>query len=394
MTWSGIRVGLLVWMFLVSPVLAQDMAALTGTWTNPEFRFSLSLMPDGRYEFDQAGTVSVGRYQYLNRILALFDLRTMGVAQFMVVATEESSLTLQDTNGVVVTFYRPGSEPVEARQPEGGGEDTSEVLASKDGFNLTRAGVGIGVGLVQFIIGGPILPAEVEEMERQSVVEFNQDPAWFTGQLTSLEQALRRLQGLTDTVQIGLGRQQLFSELHLATRAIPEADRPLLVRILERYVRVLAVDEANRLVLTDRDVDGYLSYSAFLSGLTGMSLEVNPDLRTEVTEQLVAGFSTMPLEQRQMLCMASLLWTVVEANWQRLNESQRGQVTQSVAAQYGNTGATNPQAAAADWNARQNMMKIMSDMNLQSHALSMNIIENVGGTGNYWEVVDKPSWMY
>jgi hypothetical protein len=30
----------------------------------------------------------------------------------------------------------------------------------------------------------------------------------------------------------------------------------------------------------------------------------------------------------------------------------------------------------------------MNDMSLNNHALSLNIIENIGGTGNYWSVVD------
>ena len=41
-----------------------------------------------------------------------------------------------------------------------------------------------------------------------------------------------------------------------------------------------------------------------------------------------------------------------------------------------------------DYNSRRQMFNMMNNMNMNSHALSMNIIENIGGTGNYWEVVD------
>ncbi len=42
----------------------------------------------------------------------------------------------------------------------------------------------------------------------------------------------------------------------------------------------------------------------------------------------------------------------------------------------------------SELNAKQNMFNMMQNMNTNSHALSMNIAENIGGTGNYWEVVD------
>jgi hypothetical protein len=64
----------------------------------------------------------------------------------------------------------------------------------------------------------------------------------------------------------------------------------------------------------------------------------------------------------------------------------------------GSTGSTgtgyNPGTAKSaaetmrDYNARQQVFKMMNDMSLNNHALSLNIIENIGGTGNYWSVVD------
>ncbi len=42
----------------------------------------------------------------------------------------------------------------------------------------------------------------------------------------------------------------------------------------------------------------------------------------------------------------------------------------------------------SELNAKQNMFNMMQNMNTNSHALYMNIAENIGGTGNYWEVVD------
>ncbi len=34
------------------------------------------------------------------------------------------------------------------------------------------------------------------------------------------------------------------------------------------------------------------------------------------------------------------------------------------------------------------LMDVMSNIMLNQHVTTMNIIENIGGTGNYWEVTD------
>jgi len=49
-------------------------------------------------------------------------------------------------------------------------------------------------------------------------------------------------------------------------------------------------------------------------------------------------------------------------------------------------------ARGAAVQARQNMFRIMNNINHQTHATSLNIIENIGGTGNYWKVVDLPDY--
>ncbi len=278
---------------------------------------------------------------------------------------------------------------------------TGDILATRNGHVLSRSAIRTAAGLVQFITGIPVSPDETREMEQQSIVEFQIDPALFIHQIGQLAQALQALQTLTDPAQIGLGRQQLFAELHLATRSISPADRPLLIQLLERRIQVLAVDAVNRLVLTDRDVDGMLRYLAFIGQLQSQPLPLTPDLQREFTAAMTQQFPSMPLEQKQLLCMASILWTVMEANWNRMTPAQRQQLQQSIAGQY---AAPAPSAAPsvpggtalsmADWNANQNMMRMMNDMSLQNHAVSMNIIENMGGSGNYWEVVDQPSWMF
>jgi hypothetical protein len=39
---------------------------------------------------------------------------------------------------------------------------------------------------------------------------------------------------------------------------------------------------------------------------------------------------------------------------------------------------------------QQQMWDMMNTMSLQNHATTLNIIENIGGTGDYWEITDDP----
>jgi hypothetical protein len=374
------------------PASGNAAANLTGTWTQPDLGMTLALSPDGAYRFEQPAGLSQGRYETQGAVLQLQDAATFAIAGFWILGLDAATLTLRDGTGATVAFRRDAPPAAAA---------AADVLATRNGHSLFRSAIGTAAGLVQFITGTPVTPDEMREMERQSIVEFQTDPALFNQQIGQLAQALQTLQTLSDPAQIGLGRQQLFAELHLATRSIPPTDRPLLIQLLERRIQVLAVDAANRLVLTDRDVDGMLRYMLFIGQVQPQPLSLTPALQSEFTATLIRQFPTLALEQKQMLCMASILWTVMEANWNRMSPDQRRQFQQSLAGQYAAPapGAVPSAPAAAsmsmaDWNANQNLMQIMNDMSLQNHAVSMNIIENMGGTGNYWDVVDKPSWMF
>ena len=188
-----------------------------------------------------------------------------------------------------------------------------------------------------------------------------------------------------------------------------EEQKPLMIRVINRYIKVLAYDQRNNLILTNRDVDGYINYVAFNSELAGQKILVNNAVRNSVAQQLISNFVSMHLSQKQMLSSASLIWQLTEWNWKRLNQAQKNQYIMAYRKQiagnfrqssqgpgYGQQQWTPPQNKSkkslsqmrADFNAKQNMFKMMQNMNTNSHALSLNIIENIGGTGNYWKVTD------
>jgi hypothetical protein len=393
-----------VFMTLILAAVPAAAQSLAGTWVEPQHNAVMTLAADGTYALQYPGGSSRGKYGLNVRLMWMQDASTGMTVWYTVTSLTEDALTLRDSAGLYLNYRRkPAETPAPKLVPDSSRPAVhsapARTLDRKDGLTLTSAHVETGVGLVQVIIGRTIKPAEVKEIEARSIVEFNQNPAYFVREIDGLSRSLAVIRGQTDPVKVGLVRQQLFAALHLATAAMREADKPLLIQICNRYVKVLAVDPANKLVLTDRDADGLINYLAFQSGLAGQAVDMGPQLKASFTADLVRSFPSMSLEQKQLVCSASLIWELLESNWSRLTPAQKEQYRASYlnkvqaapapsSAPGGAPSPKSPGEAMRDYQARQNMMRMMNRMNMNSHALSLNIIENIGGTGNYWKVVD------
>ncbi len=410
-----------------------------GTWVDSQHNITLVLAADGTYSLQFPNGSSQGRYSANGQNFCLQDNRPSQPVCYTVINYSANIMVLRDVNGITLNYKRqagagqpalPGASPqgntggnqYNQQNPQAGTQGRSHpndlnpgmVLAQQAGQTLTGAHFNAGIGLTQFIIGQPLKSSEVNEIKAKLLQEFNQAPAYILQQLTSIGQSLQKIRTLTDPLQIGLMRQELFSALYQGTRHMQEAQKPLMIQVMNRYIKVLAFDPASKLVLTNKDTDGLINYLAFNGQLMGQNIQVTPALRNSVTTELVNQFVSMPLEKKRILCASSLIWHVLETNWNRLTPTQKQQYQQQFQsawqAQMGNQGqsyassypAGNNQQyqggqstsnksvtdQMADFQAKQNMFRMMNQMNLDSHVTSLNIIENMGGTGNYWSVVD------
>ncbi|MEM8995604.1 MAG: hypothetical protein AAGF23_12535, partial [Acidobacteriota bacterium] len=104
---------------------------------------------------------------------------------------------------------------------------------------------------------------------------------------------------------------------------------------------------------------------------------------------LVPGFTSLGTEEKQFLAAAGVLHEVLAANL-------RGMTPGQVAALRQNMASTQPAPQPPPATGRSggtmdaNTARFLSQMSLQQHVSTMNAIENIGGTGNYWEVT--PVW--
>ncbi|MCP4221091.1 MAG: hypothetical protein GY765_41060 [bacterium] len=385
---------------------------LVGIWVAPAYKVSLQLAADGTYRLQHPNGQSQGRFSLNGQTLCFRDAAGGAVTCYTVAGFNGNALALRDVNGAVFNYQRqvasPGSTPVAPAGKRANEIPAAQVLGRQGNLVLSGSHFNAGIGLVQFIIGQSVKSSEAAELKSKLMEEFNVAPGEVLRQLNSISQSLQRIRTVTDPFRIGLARQELFSALYRATAQMREDQKPLMIRVMNRYFKVLAVDAVNNLLLTDKDAEGMMRYLAFNSELMGRRIALTPQLLHSVTADMVAKFNSMPLETKRILCSAGLLWKVMETNWNRLTAAQKQQYfnayrtqmagnlqpapTQTPQTNYGSGNNASSSKSVTqqmmDFQAKQNMFTMMNNMNLNSHATSLNIIENMGGTGNYWEVVD------
>ena len=389
-------------VFSTGNLLGQSLA---GTWAESKYNVKMILSADGTYTLQYPNGQSRGRYSLNGQTFCMRDASGTNPVCYTVVNFTGNGLVLRDVNGLVLNYQRQGGGGV-SKSGTGG-----ETLAQKGGYTLTNGHFNAGLGILQFIIGQSVKPSEVQELKAKLIEEFHQAPAEAIRQLNSMGKSLQTIRSATDPVRIGLARQELFAALYKATMNFKEADKPLMIRVMNRYIKVLAFDPANNLLLTNKDANGMLNYLAFNSELMGQKVYLTDAVRHSAMTDMAKQFAAMPIEQKQLLCSASLIWELLESNWNRLTPAQKQQYKSAYYSQIAqntqsyqtynqtyNTGSpgsgykSSSKKSAADMmrehRAKQHMFQMMNEMNMNSHALSLNIIENIGGTGNYWSVVD------
>ncbi len=302
----------------------------------------------------------------------------------------------------------PPQDPSTTPPPQGDARPTATsgpVLLVHAGHTLTMEHVDTAVSIIEFITGEPIADQEKTELTESAKEEFPKDPAEWLRQIENLKGSLSQLRQLQDPLQIGMARQMLVSAFHKATRGMAPEQVPLLLRVVYRYVSVLAFDEASSLALTNKDVAAMVDYMEFTFRMAGSDRTFSDAEKVAFSQELATRFPTLPIEQKRFLCSANFMWRLVKANYQRFTPEQRAQLqqqyTQAQAQHYQPAG--NDEAAfnrmtveqqraylqqkSRDNLARQNMFTIMNNVATQNHATMLNTIENFGGTGNYWQVV-------
>lgn len=449
-------------LFALFTSMKTQAQSLVGLWSEPTFQMQLQLNADGSYQLQYAQGNSYGQYALQGNQFWLQDAygNTMAYTTHLLTF---NNFQISDANGTVMNFVNQ-NPTTPSHSSSTSMASTSKVtvpweqaqynkeLANKDGQILKEKEVRIYATLLEFLIEVNLQPYQINQLQQAVLADFQASPSALLQDAGQVGNALKIIYAQTDFVQIGAARQELFANLHGYVLQNPALQQSPFFKILYQHLQVLAYDAANKLVLTDKDVAAYLAYIEFTNSLMGVQQTFSAQERQIYQQQVTNGFGVLPLQQKQVLCSARLLWQVVQMNWNQMTTSQQQQVKTQMTAQsanlnYGhhnnttkdystmsgeeimadmglaNPNTHNPNAKdyskmtgdeiMADLNADlkrwadaegmtieeykeyrrgfNSSMKIMQRSSMESHATMMNVINNMGGGNAYWSVHDTDS---
>ena len=235
------------------------------------------------------------------------------------------------------------------------------------------------VDLSEFLAGEHFSPQERQIVIDEMNQDFLKDRASYAQSIQNCAEAYQTLRQIQEPLQLGLLRQALIGEYYTYLKAGQQTPT---MKLIFSKVQPLAWDARRKMLLSTADLHGLLEYLNFQQQTQGGS-GLSPADRDLLKQQFISNFSQLSDQEMAFVCSGKIVWQTVAANWQRSNQQQQAnwsqQYAQSASPAPSGGGQMSPQA-----------YRNLSRMMMQNHATNMNIIENIGGTGNYWSV--GPEW--
>jgi hypothetical protein len=316
-------------ILLALTVVAARSQMIYGSWHCQDYDWSLELTEDGQYTSQYPGGTSVGRYFIDGYLVSLQDASTMAVATYTFQFAGDV-MRFIDQVGVNYVFIRKGSA-AENLPPEVIIGDpafvSSPALAEKDGFVLREDDTRTAFELLELIIGKRVSEEEGGELLDAWIAEFQKDPAGFKEKLGEWTAVRDEFYRTNDPWQVGKIREKFLGELYQAK----ESEQDAFSSAVYRHLKVLAFDKKEKLALTDKDVESYLDYAAFLVKLsTGKEIEPSSSQRSSQAEQIVKEFVNYPLEVKRFLSRSQVVYTYLTYVWGNADTEERDLAAQGI----------------------------------------------------------------
>ena len=278
----------------------------------------------------------------------------------------------------------------------------SQILASKNGYNYTQADFQKAVRFTEFLCDKQLTDSELAMLKESELADFNADPQTALQNLNNIEAQMQQIYNTADPLQVGMSRSIMIANIYYSIQQMSDDNK--IKQIFNNNVLVLAIDPYNGVSLTEKDVEAYFDYLTFYSGLTGQTVVYDRQTRDAYRQTVIDMFLYGDNQTKAMLAVMDTYNKYMQSAYNSLTPQQKQQFAASMTqnynnyeqnysydnSSYGNTSTSSPDFSKNDAATNQMYFNVMQDYMMQSHATSLNIIENMGNTGNYWEVVDSP----
>lgn len=299
--------------------------------------------------------------------------------------------------------------------------NSTKIVATANGINLTKGHYQKSLRFLEFIFGTKVSASDEQSILQEIIKDFNSNPQGLLDQIKSFDTTMAQFYQMQDISIIAKLRSAMISQIAASGQNMPANQQPFIIKLLNKYVPVLANDTQNMLAFTYRDFEGLVYLMQFNAQMSGQNVQFTQQQLSELQNNLVQQFYYMTLEQKQSLCSMQVIYQYTYKIYNNLTPEQKQQWQNAMMnvqyAGYQNNTATNYNQSYASntqnnstykvqWPAgittkaqkqaylrkmRSRMSANSSAMNtyynsmMGNHAVMLNTIENFGDTGTYWK---------
>jgi len=390
-------------------------AQMQETWIDYANNNQLVLLANGTFQFNNSATTTQGSYAVANNVLMLQDTNGNNY-QYAVQAFNNDSMVLVDNMGIQYNYVKSQtnsnntnyltSNNISMNFPWDNAQYMN-VLAEKNGYQWRERENQLYVELLELLIGQKATMAEVNRMREDFKQEFLSNPQKALNDIKDLETPMEQIYTIHDIEKVAMLREIVAASFYETIQQQPEMNNYAFVQILHNHVKILSLDSATKLNLSNQDAQAYINYLQFQMMLSGQNYQLSQQQRLAMQMYLANQFPQLPLQQKQALAFASFLWNNVQRQWSSMGVTQQQQYIAEVQTQmniqnqalqtqnindfwgsattqnytsYSNTDddstALSASAFESIMQSNRNMYQMMENSMTESHVTMMNIINS------------------
>ncbi|KPM47397.1 hypothetical protein [Jiulongibacter sediminis] len=362
--------GILLLVLLSHVSFAQS---ITGKWENKQFGYSFVFNQNGSYNFDfpaQNMRNLSGTYQKSGNTLLIKN--AYGTVNYKI-QWVGNQLRLSDAQGTWILNKVGGNSLLdESKFPK--------IIAQSGTLKLTEEGPKTYETIINLVLDKKVTTVDYQSIVAETKRMFLKCPEVILGDIQTAKESFEQILQNGDPNVIGQFRQAFLGQVYQMAVIDQNPDMQVFWKIFDKYLDVVAFDSKSQLVLTSKDLEAYLNYIDLLAVNQG-GQKLNLASRKQLSEQTIANFSRLSQNEKKFLSNADLAYQLTKSNLSRFTAQQTQTFRQQFTPQ---VQLVQTQQMDADFYQRY------SRMMLENHVSIMNGIENLGGTGDYWEI--KPSY--
>lgn len=288
------------------------------------------------------------------------------------------------------------------------------LITQSYGYQLTLGDINASIEYMEFILAQDLNRKYKQAAQNSLKEQFKMNPASLMNEVQQVKQLLPSIIQMTDITQIANYRNNVITTLHL--NFLNQPNRPILLQLIDVFNPVFVYDAIANICLTKRDIEAIIELGQFGNELAGLERQtVTENDRQQVTQAMEAQIYKMSIEEKQQLLILADYIPLMKQTYANMPATQQTAFKQSVlqsmaAAQTETQNGNNCQGCSdrmkvlnakqangtltqqdlaemqREMQAQQNMFTTMNNMNLESHATMLNVINNLGNGDTYYKV--------